>query len=77
MIAAPAELGDILDAKQVRATFFRDRVSVEWVLEHVAPAQKWYMGKSAVWYHGHVAAWMPSYVAEQQARAQRRKKAAR
>jgi hypothetical protein len=71
---APAELGEPLDAGQVRTEFFKDRVSREWVLEHVAPEQKWFMGKLAVWYRGHVEAWMPTYVAEQQARAQRRRK---
>lgn len=70
---AAAELGRVLDAQQIRAEFFLGRVSREWVLAHVAPDKKWFMGRAAVWYEGDVKAWMPSYVAEQQGRAQRRR----
>lgn len=70
--AAPAELGDVVDAGQImKWPEFAGRVSREWILEHVAPDQKWYMGRVAVWYEGHVRAWLPTWVAQQQERAKR------
>lgn len=74
--AAPTELGDVLDARQIRTLFFSDRVSVEYVLDRVAPDEKFYMGRVAVWYRGHVEAWMPLFKQEQQARAKRRRRKA-
>lgn len=75
-VVSPADLGDVLDAEQVRIQFFQSRVSREWVLEHVAPEQKFYMGRAAVWYAGHIRAWMPAFVAQQQQRAAKRRKVA-
>lgn len=73
---APTNLGEPLDAKQIRAEFFKDRVSIDYVLEHVAPDRKFYMGREAVWYRAEVEAWMPIYVKEQQERAKRRRRKA-
>lgn len=71
---APADLGEALDAKQIRAEFFHDRVSIDYVLDRVAPEHKFYMGRTAVWYRAHVEKWMPVFIQQQQARAKRRRR---
>ena len=57
-VEAPrAELGRMLDAREVAAVVYEGKVSKRWVLDHVAPLKRLKWGRTCYWYEADVRAW--------------------